>query len=179
MGRVREKALGLDQALVNTGYVIVEKNNSEKIINKGVLITSSKSEYLSRLKYIKEEVSALISKYKPTVVYMEDVYTGGRGAWAKLKDVKIILELLCYELNIPVVIMSPLIKRKNSWRKYVGLTVADKQVWCKQSGIKNEHIADAYGIVKGGLAYSTALLCNNETVTIKKKSRAKKRAKKR
>lgn len=147
--------IGLDQALTNTGYCVLDKKGN--IVDKGVIKTSDKDgEYLDRLLLIEAEVNKLLDKYKPSYVFYEDVFSVGKGAWKKLGDVKIMLELLFKKQKIIAMCLSPLVRRSNSWRKLNGLTSSDKKVWQKQCGETNEHIADAYGIAKAGhiIAYT-------------------------
>lgn len=148
MGKSRT-VIGLDQALTNTGYCVLKEN---KVIAKGVIKTSDKNgDYLERLIYIEKEVYKLLTKYKPNHIFYEDVFSVGKGAWKKLGDVKIMLELLFKKNNIEATCLSPLVRRNNSWRRLNGLNTSDKKIWQKQCGESNEHIADAYGIAKAGI----------------------------
>lgn len=166
--------LGLDQALCNTGYVLITPRG--RIITKGVIVTTSKEEYYKRLVYIESEVKKLINIYKPEMTYLEDVYVrGGRANAYKLKDVKLVIELMLYKSGYNYTVMSAALKTKNSWRKFLGIKTADKQAWCDQINEENEHIADAIGIAKGGLKYTKSLTqkCNNSNKKPKKRKSKK------
>jgi Holliday junction resolvasome RuvABC endonuclease subunit len=143
--------LSLDQALLNTGYCVLDLEGN--ILTKGVIKTKSKDNYFNRLSCIEAEVAKLIDIYNPQHVFYEDVFAVGKGAWRKLTDVKVVIELYLYKTNITFTAMSPLLNRKNSWRKLVGLTTSNKKDWQVICNEKNEHIADAIGIGLGGLKY--------------------------
>lgn len=153
--------LGLDQALANTGYCILDCDH--KVVDKGVIKTTSKQDYLTRLVTIQQTVQELVTGYNPIHVFYEDIFTTGKGAWRKLADVKIALELMFYTQGIDNTCMSSLLNRKNSWRKLVGLTSSDKKVWQAQIGEDNEHIADAIGIATGGVKYLEELTINTRS----------------
>jgi|TARA_B110001454_G_scaffold199526_1_gene204402 crossover junction endodeoxyribonuclease RuvC len=69
------KILGIDPGLVNTGYGIISAiNNNFELIDYGVIKTSSKDKLSNRLKIIFNEISQLISKHKPTILSIEEIF---------------------------------------------------------------------------------------------------------
>lgn len=151
--------LSLDQALLNTGYCVLDLEGN--ILAKGIIKTKSKDYYLARLLHLETEVAKLVDLYNPMYVFYEEVFTVGKGAWRKLTDVKILLEMYLYKHNIECIGMSPLLSRQNSWRKLVGLKSSNKKDWQAICDEPNEHIADAIGIGLGGLKW---LQINNNVI---------------
>lgn len=153
MESLRGNLLGLDQALRNTGYAIL--NPYGEIISKGVIKTTNEDNYLKRLEIITTTIEYLICEHEINIVYMEEVFAAGKGAWKVLLEVKILIEMLCYSRHLPCTALSSLIKRKNSWRRIIGLKTSEKKECKLFIGEKNEHIAEAIGIAKAGFILET------------------------
>ncbi|MBR1479980.1 MAG: crossover junction endodeoxyribonuclease RuvC [Alphaproteobacteria bacterium] len=67
--------LGIDPGLVKTGWgVVASISNSIKYIDCGVIRTAASESMETRLVRIYDEVTRLISDFKPAAVAMEDVF---------------------------------------------------------------------------------------------------------
>jgi len=71
------KILGIDPGLVQTGYgIITITDNNPQIIDFGVIKPVVSHNLSSRLLTIFEDVSEIISIYKPSIFSIEDVFYG-------------------------------------------------------------------------------------------------------
>ncbi len=69
------KVLRIDPGLGNTGYGIISAvNNNFELIEYGVIKTNSKDKLANRLKIIFNEVTNLISKHKPNILSIEEIF---------------------------------------------------------------------------------------------------------
>tara|TARA_Y100001934_G_scaffold2155_1_gene3317 strand:+ start:565 stop:1044 length:480 start_codon:yes stop_codon:yes gene_type:complete len=69
------KVLGIDPGLGNTGYGIISAvNNNFELIEYCVIKTNSKDKLANRLKIIFNEVTNLISKHKPNILSIEEIF---------------------------------------------------------------------------------------------------------
>ena len=69
------KVLGIDPGLGNTGYGIISAvNNNFELIEYGVIKTNSKDKLANRLKIIFNEVTNLISKHRPNILSIEEIF---------------------------------------------------------------------------------------------------------
>ena len=68
--------LGIDPGFGRAGYGVIEKTggNSWRALDFGCVATSPRDQYLERLKAIHVEFSALIKKYRPTLVAIEKLF---------------------------------------------------------------------------------------------------------
>ena len=67
--------LGIDPGLATVGYGLIEKNgNNVKVLDYGIISTSKNDTLPIRLKQIYASVTALIDKYKPNAVAMEELF---------------------------------------------------------------------------------------------------------
>ena len=68
--------LGIDPGLATVGYGVIEKfgNNSTKVIDYGIVSTSKNDTLPTRLKQIYASITALIERYKPDAVAMEELF---------------------------------------------------------------------------------------------------------
>ena len=68
--------LVIEPGLATVGYGVIEKfgNNSTKVIDYGIVSTSKNDTLPTRLKQIYASISALIEKYKPDAVAMEELF---------------------------------------------------------------------------------------------------------
>lgn len=70
------RILGIDPGLVITGYGIIDENKgSFKLIEAGIIRTSSKQELSQRLNRIYTSLNRLIDETKPDVLVLEKLYT--------------------------------------------------------------------------------------------------------
>lgn len=67
--------LGIDPGLATVGYGLIDKKgNSTKVIDYGIISTSKNDTLPTRLKQIYASVIALIDKYQPEAVAMEELF---------------------------------------------------------------------------------------------------------
>lgn len=68
--------LGIDPGLATVGYGVIEKfnNNTTKVIDYGIVSTSKNDTLPTRLKQIYASITALIEKYNPDDVAMEELF---------------------------------------------------------------------------------------------------------
>ncbi|MCX6739849.1 MAG: crossover junction endodeoxyribonuclease RuvC [Candidatus Parcubacteria bacterium] len=67
--------LGVDPGFATTGFAFIsESNKVQKVIDYGVIETSSKEQFPERLKYIHQALTKLIKKYKPDAICVEQLY---------------------------------------------------------------------------------------------------------
>lgn len=69
--------LGIDPGLENTGWGIIETGNKKpetRLVDFGVILTSSKDKSEERLEKIFEEIQKIIKKYKIEEVAMESLF---------------------------------------------------------------------------------------------------------
>ena len=77
--------LGIDPAISNTGWGIIEKNGSSiKYIASGVITTAPSSTMPERLSTIAHQVEQVITKFKPHISAMEEVFIN-KNALSSLK----------------------------------------------------------------------------------------------
>lgn len=69
------RVLGIDPGSRITGYGIVEQAGTRLVhIDNGAIFTDSATDFPGRLKKIFDEVSAVIAKYQPDQVAVEDIF---------------------------------------------------------------------------------------------------------
>jgi len=70
------KVLGVDPGLNITGYGLVESGASgTKLVEAGVIRTSSEEHIAQRLKTIYEGLAGIIEEYRPEILVLEKVYS--------------------------------------------------------------------------------------------------------
>ena len=104
------RVLGVDCGSQSTGYGIVESDGQTyRTVVFGALRLQTKEEFSLRLLTIHKEVEALILKYKPEVVAVEDqFYVTNFKSIMKLGQVKGVVILTSARAGIPVFEYSPL-----------------------------------------------------------------------
>jgi len=71
------RILGIDPGLTKTGFGIIDINNENlNLIDYGVIKPKIKDKLEKRLLTIFEDISTIISKYKPTIICIEEVFYG-------------------------------------------------------------------------------------------------------
>lgn len=67
--------LGIDPGLADTGYGIIEKSGDKmNMLACGSIKTSSRANFIERLKIIHQELIKIIKKFKPGVVAVEQLF---------------------------------------------------------------------------------------------------------
>ena len=75
-----ERIIGIDIGLRNTGYGILDFNeNTEKIVEGGVIKTNSKENLDERLLTIFNDLDYVYKKYNPSITSMEDLHSRYRN----------------------------------------------------------------------------------------------------
>ncbi|MBU1176832.1 MAG: crossover junction endodeoxyribonuclease RuvC [Patescibacteria group bacterium] len=66
--------LGIDPGTATTGYGVIEKGNSLKMIDYGCIRTTTDCSTAERLNTLDKELSKIIKKYKPSKIAVEDIF---------------------------------------------------------------------------------------------------------
>jgi len=67
--------MGIDPGFAITGYGIIEKTRDKnKIIDYGIIQTSSNEQFCNRIKTNHEELNKLIKKFKPDIFAIEELF---------------------------------------------------------------------------------------------------------
>jgi len=68
----KKRVLGIDPGLRAMGYGVVESSQGKAVyVSSGTITTRPKDSYAQRLRWLHDEVGALIQRYKPQVLVME------------------------------------------------------------------------------------------------------------
>ncbi len=146
-----QRILGIDPGLVHTGWGIVDcQGNQLRGIASGTISASTKLETAQRLQYIFEQLSAIITEYKPMAAAVEESFVAQNSASAlKLGMARGIALLAPAAAGVPVCEYSAKLVKK----AIVGTGNADKnqmflmvQRLLKGLIIESEHAADALAI---------------------------------
>lgn len=147
------KILALDQALIKSGYAIIEPETGS--IEFGEIRAPKrvgKVEYdlWSRIQFIRDRVLELAVGQKCTHIVLERSYisqTKIMSSALSLHSVYGALQLVALDLKIPIGELTPA-----AWPKVLGLSSTKGVLFeeLKQYGIKSDHESDAIGV---GLAY--------------------------
>ena len=102
--------LGIDPGLENTGWgVIDEREESLKLIECGVILTSSKDKSEERLEKIFEEVQKIIEKYKVEEVAVESLFFAKNAKSAlKVAEAIGVIKVAAKNLKKPIFEYTPL-----------------------------------------------------------------------
>ncbi|HQL11679.1 MAG TPA: crossover junction endodeoxyribonuclease RuvC [bacterium] len=67
--------MGIDPGFAITGYGVIEKTRDKnKIIDYGIIQTSSSEQFCNRIKTNHEELNKLIKKFKPDIFAIEELF---------------------------------------------------------------------------------------------------------
>jgi crossover junction endodeoxyribonuclease RuvC len=66
--------IGIDPGLATTGYALIKDGKKIEVLDYGVISTSSREAFPSRLKFIYQSLNKLIKKYKPDVLVAEQLF---------------------------------------------------------------------------------------------------------
>lgn len=152
--------IGLDQALANTGWCVMELNKRRKkkkvsLIKHGLLKTSPREARVDRIIKIVELTNNLCQEYKPEKVFIEEVFCqSNRGHfWKHLVAVESCLELELTKNKQAFSSISAKLKAENSWRRVLNISKRDKSLSKSTINAKklSEHEADAICICLGGI----------------------------
>lgn len=100
------RILGIDPALITTGYGVVDVlRNKISLVEAGIITTSSKHNIAERLNKINQAVARLISDTKPEVMVLEKLYAHYKHPTTAyiLGQARGVICLACAKANIPLV----------------------------------------------------------------------------
>jgi len=101
--------LGIDPGTAATGYGLIKKNGELKSIEYGCIKTSASLTTAERLKELNNQLNALIEKYKPDMLAVEDLFFFKNLKTAiKVSQARGVILLAAAKLNIPVFECTPL-----------------------------------------------------------------------
>lgn len=67
--------LGIDPGIADTGWGVIEKQGQKiTMLDCGSISTPAKTEFIERLNTLHQELSAIIKKYKPEAVSVEELF---------------------------------------------------------------------------------------------------------
>ena len=100
---------GIDPGIANTGYGVIKKDSFKlTLIDYGSIKTSSSQKRGLRLKKIYDELSALMEKYKPDFVSIEDLFfTPNLTSAISVGEAKGVATLAAVEANVEVYTYKP------------------------------------------------------------------------
>ena len=93
--------LGIDQGLASCGYGIIQFKETkkgivfEKVLDYGVIKTTTKNTTPERLVYIHEKLTNLVDTYKPKAIACERLFYSSPGKGKRKKSASIITSGLC------------------------------------------------------------------------------------
>jgi len=104
------KILGIDPGFGRVGWGVIEKKNGEWFaVDWGCLETSSKKDFIERLKEIHSAIGALIKKYQPEKIGVEDLFFAKNVKTAmKVGEARGVILLTCVQAGVPVSEFTPL-----------------------------------------------------------------------
>ena len=184
------KILGLDISTQNTGWCIVKNNKNPKLIKYG-MIPRKKMTIQEALVNFENELTNIISLYKPDVISAEAPFVGSnRQTIEKLCYFHGIMLLIATKRNIPVTyysvmtlkskVLGKIIMKKSDGTKKTGIElkqeVQDKMIdiFCKDS-FKEEYNDDVTDSISA--AYTYILMDGKPVEKQKKQKRVSKKKK--
>jgi len=102
--------LGIDPGLSMAGWGVVEKGQKDKVkmLEYGCIKTYPTDKLVNRLKYIYDEIQIVISKYKPEVVAIEELFfLKGSKVIASVGQARGAILIAVVNNNIPVFEYNP------------------------------------------------------------------------
>ncbi len=143
------RVLGIDPGLASTGWGILDyENNKYRLIQYGVIETQSTDLYGSRLEYIFDTLTQIISMYKPCEAGMETLYFAKNVSSAMaVAEARGVITLCLSKNNILLGEYTPLvIKQSVTGNAKAGKTLIQdylKILLGLQDSIKPDHASDA------------------------------------
>jgi len=157
------KVLALDQALVTTGYAIIDLEVGT--ITFGEIQSPKrrgKIEYLfwERVQFIRDRVSELLTQYNCSHLILEQPYISRHQHMSHAQSLQSVygaLQLLGLDVGVPVSELTP-----TQWPKLIGLTTTKQELLqeLQPYGVTSDHQSDAIGLGLAYLVKSEALQVN-------------------
>ena len=100
------KVLGVDPGLNITGYGLVEdKGSGARLVEAGVIRTSSDRPIQDRLRKIYDNLSEIIEEYRPEALVLEKIYSHYKHPVTALLmgHARGVICLLCGKYNVPLI----------------------------------------------------------------------------
>ncbi|MFA5076001.1 MAG: crossover junction endodeoxyribonuclease RuvC [Patescibacteria group bacterium] len=102
--------LGIDPGVASTGYGLISKQGNQlSLITFGVIKTPAKTNFADRLNIIHRELKALIKKYQPNKIAIEELFFCKNVKTALMVgQARGVILLTSIQANIPIVEYTPL-----------------------------------------------------------------------
>jgi len=102
--------LGIDPGTATTGYGVIESKNGQlKFVEHGCILTKSSEDLEHRLSIIFDELTAIIKKFKPDMVAVEELFFASNAKTAiSVGHARGVILLACSKSKIPVYEYTPL-----------------------------------------------------------------------
>jgi len=69
------KIIGIDPGYERCGFAVLQKDNNQlKLLNYGIIKTSSKDDFIARQSEIANDFKALLERYQPDLLAIEDLF---------------------------------------------------------------------------------------------------------
>ena len=109
MSQTHHIILGIDPGFGRMGFGVLSVDVSViRLVDYGVITTSSTETFEERLVQIAEDVRVLLKKHKPQLVAIEKLFFGKSSTTAMcVAEVRGVVKLLCAEKNIQIVEFGP------------------------------------------------------------------------
>jgi len=143
--------IGIDPALTNIGMVCLVRGASFNSFGSD-LVQPKNLRDLARLSYIQDQVKHFIQERNAELVVLEGYDYKGHNL-AQLGEASGVIKLICHQLGLPVLVVSPASVKKFS----TGNSNASKELVMARYGLSNEHVADARALAEIGLVYLTGV----------------------
>ena len=154
-----KRALGIDPGLATTGYAVVEAlDKGGNLSAWGSIKTSSKRSLPLRLREIYLEIDGLISKWRPSLLVIEDVYVLDKFPKAAIQLGEVVgVILLAAENNMvetlkirPTEVKSCL--AGNGRASKINVSDSVKRIFSLKKDIKPDHASDSAALALVGLS---------------------------
>ncbi len=102
--------LGIDPGFGRVGYGIIEESGRENynVLEYGCVETNSKELFVQRLMHIEKECIALLEKYKPDVVAIEQLFfTKNITTGIKVSEARGVIQLTAAKAGVQIVEFTP------------------------------------------------------------------------
>lgn len=140
--------LSIDLSLRNTGIAVLDQKGI--LLETKVIKPANKLKGALRLKFIRDEVSAVIKEHSPDVVAMEGYSFNSTGKLFDIGEAGGVVKLLLLESNLPVIIVPPknvkvFLTQSGNADKAQVISAIHKRY---KILLENDNQADAFGIAQ-------------------------------
>lgn len=108
--RAGARVLGIDPGLATTGFGIIEESaNGYHIVEAGAIITGARESFGGRLDTIYRDTVALLEKFRPTKVGIEQLFFAKNVTTAfSVGQARGVIVLACHQAKVPIHEYTPL-----------------------------------------------------------------------